>query len=437
LLDNEGLEAEEISVQSPQLTIYQTPKAEKSAATNTKPFPILLDALHLDDIGIQYLDTLKGTSYALDQVNLHFKGIDHDGSFQLDQVLQNTERVDLNGAGLEIPLNEYYSIQTGPYAYASEGESFSITDVHLIPQYSKIEYSDKLETQTDWFDAEVTEVSLKGLDLVEILQDSMVQLEQVHLNGTDLFIYRDKHLPFPDDQIGALPPEQILSIPYPIAIDTIFFKGHVAYEEQPDDFEETGLITFDNIDAQILNFTNTNIEPSTMMHLLASGQIVEQGRFNVEARFELDRPDQRFSFRGTVNDLPMDSLNQMLGPVARVNIKSGMAEEIDFQFMANDTLATGEMVFLYKDLKLQVLNAKKHETNLGSGLMSFFANTFVIRSRNPRFLFPRKGKIYFKRDTSKAVFNYWGKSILSGAVSSVGIHKSDRQQKKDSKAARK
>ena len=289
----------------------------------------------------------------------------------------------------------------------------------------------------DWFDASIEQITLSDFDVLKVLRDSVLQLEKVALNGTDLYIYRDKHRPFPEDQIGQLPHEQVLGLPVPATIDTISIKGRVVYEEQPKDFEETGVISFDQIDAQVINLTNIDVQPNTMMHLHATGQIVEEGNFNVNARFELDRPDQRFSFSGVVKDLPMDSLNQMLGPVASVNIRSGFAEEISFQFLADDSLAVGEMMFRYKDLKLRVLNAKKHETNLGSGLMSFFANTFVIRSRNPRFLFPRKGTIYFKRDTRKAVFNYWGKSILSGAVSSVGIHKSDRQEKKDAKAAKK
>ncbi len=433
LIKHGRLAAADFSIDDPSFTIS---KADRAPRSNEVPTISLdLDRFNVNRFSIRYEDTAKQKAYALNEATLNFSNMQHEGSLDAIQLLQNTSSYALSGNELSIPINEHYSIETGAYSYESDQERFTLEALHLNPLQTKIDYSSHLTFQKDWFDASIDDLDVQGLNLLEVLSDSTLKITKVLLDGTDLYIYRDKKLPFPEDQIGLLPTEQILGIPYPLKVDTIVLLGDVAYEEQPDDFEQTGMISFDNLDVEIINFTNMDLEPNSMMHLHGSGQIVEEGAFDIQARFELARPDQRFSLTGKVVDLPLDSLNQMLGPVASVNIKSGLAEEIAFQFLANDTLAVGDMVFRYKDLKLQVLNRKKHEANLGSGLMSFFANTFVIRSRNPRFLFPRKGKIYFKRDQSKGIFNYWGKSILSGAVSSVGIHKSDREERKDTKSA--
>ena len=436
LMENGALKASNFTVNSPEFSIINTSK-NKNAKKKETELPISITNVDLNDISIFYQDTTKNKEYSVTELNLSLTELDNSGYLDFLSILQNTADFSVAGNSLNMPVNEFYSIETNDYSYHSKNNELSISDVHFKNHYSKTRYTDFLENQKDWFNVTVDEILLQGLDIEEVLTDSILDIESILVDGTELNIYRDKRVPFPEDQIGKLPGEQIMGIPFPINVDTVFFKGTVRYEEHPFDFEETGMISFDDLDAQIINLSNIDIQPNSMMRLIATGQIVEQGNLQVDARFELGRPDQRFTFRGTIEDLPLDSLNQVLGPVARINIKSGYADEIDFQFVADDSVAVGDMLFLYKDLKLQILNAKKHETNLGSGLMSFFANTFVVRSRNPRFIFPRKGTIYFHRDTTRAVFGYWARSILSGTVSSVGIHKSDRQEKQDLRAARK
>lgn len=435
LMDHGLIKAGELGLVNPQIRIIANDEKKTDPREKIR-LPIELAKASIDDLLLQYVDSSNQKEYLLDSIDISLLGFTMKDTLTLLGMIKGTEDFSISGEALAIPINEFYSFGSGSYQYSASDERLMVEDARLIPLYSKSVYSSKIEKQSDWFDVNISSIDMTGLSAQKVLSDSMVAIRNLLLDGTDLYVYRDKRIPFPEDQIGYLPQEQIQSIPFPIAIDTIIYIGGVTYEEHPEDFESTGILSFDNMDAQITHLTNVHQQNETMQ-LRAKGQIIQEGEFNVHVVFELGRPDNRFSFEGSVRDLPLDSLNQMLGPIARVNIKSGYAEEIDFQFTSNDTLAVGDMVFLYKNLKLKVLDAKKHETNLGSGLMSFFANTFVIRNKNPRFLFPRKGTVYFKRDTSKAVFNYWGKSILTGAVSSVGIHKSDKAAKRDQKQQKK
>jgi hypothetical protein len=67
---------------------------------------------------------------------------------------------------------------------------------------------------------------------------------------------------------------------------------------------------------------------------------------------------------------------------------------------------------------------------LGNILGSFFANTFIIKTNNPRNFFLRKGDIFFERDEKKAIFNYWTKTFLSGVVSSIGATNNKKKYNK-------
>ncbi|MEM6641632.1 MAG: hypothetical protein AAF616_01520 [Bacteroidota bacterium] len=430
-----GLIANSLLFSDPEITFTKKKQTIKNGTEMLSVPPVSLASLNLQNINFTYLDSSFSEKFKLIGADLSLLGVNQEGPISLDLLLQDCEDVILSGPSVTVPVNQLYEVQVGPYWFSSARQTLALQDVVFNPLTTKEEFSARLSTQKDWFKADAKSLQISGLDALKILKDSSIHISKIELQESDLLVYRDKRLPFPEDQVGQLPAEQIASIPMPIRIDTLLVNGKVAYEEHPEDYDITGIITFDQMKAQVTNLTNIDIQPNTLMRLDATGKIMNEGNFQVKAKFELGHPRQRFNFQGIVKDLPMDSLNKMLSPVASIKIKDGWAEKIEFNFLADDSLAIGNMTFLYKDLKLQVLNTKKHETNLKSGLMSFFANTFVVRKKNPRFLFPRKGRIYYKRDPSRAVFGYWGKSLLSGAVSSVGIHKSDRQEKKDARNA--
>ena len=87
---------------------------------------------------------------------------------------------------------------------------------------------------------------------------------------------------------------------------------------------------------------------------------------------------------------------------------------------ANEDYSYGEMKFYYEDLKIALLD-RETETPKGVGkvLGSFFANTFFVKSNNPKNLRLRKGDVFFERDKKRAIFQYWTRSILSGMVSTI------------------
>jgi hypothetical protein len=98
-------------------------------------------------------------------------------------------------------------------------------------------------------------------------------------------------------------------------------------------------------------------------------------------------------------------------------------------FQANDHYALGEMKFYYKDLKISVLKENAENVEENASFKSFFANAFIVHKKNPRFLFVKKGDIYFERNEEKSIFSYWAKSILSGVVTSIGAGSNKKEIK--------
>ena len=93
---------------------------------------------------------------------------------------------------------------------------------------------------------------------------------------------------------------------------------------------------------------------------------------------------------------------------------------IDYSFNADNDAAFGKMRFYYKDLKLNILERGDSSDFKNKAFATFFANTFVVHQKNPKFLYRKRVDIFYERDPQKGIFDYWAKSVLSGLAGSVG-----------------
>jgi hypothetical protein len=163
----------------------------------------------------------------------------------------------------------------------------------------------------------------------------------------------------------------------------------------------------------------------------ASGKIMGAGQIKAEFMFDMVDPGHSHSFGAVIDKFDLTEFNRMLIPNVSVQVKSGINNGIIMNLKGDDDYSYGEMQFTYEDLKIQLLNRETElPQGIGNAMGSFFANTFIINTNNPRLLIFRKGDIFFERDKSKSIFNYWSKSFLSGVVSSIGAKNNKKKIKK-------
>jgi hypothetical protein len=144
--------------------------------------------------------------------------------------------------------------------------------------------------------------------------------------------------------------------------------------------------------------------------------------------FDYKDPLDKYTLRGSVGEMNLTELNRFLENTAYVQIRDGINKSISFSFDGNEDYAYGKMKFYYNDLKINVLDADTHlQRGHGVSIKSFFANTFVVNSKNPRLLFVREGDIFTERDKEKSIFAYWGKAVVSGLVSSIGAKNNKKE----------
>jgi len=151
-----------------------------------------------------------------------------------------------------------------------------------------------------------------------------------------------------------------------------------------------------------------------------------------------------FWYSGEVKNIDLREFNSMTENLFGITIRRGHGSLIIPQITANNTKSLGELTFLYKKFKLAMYNRKKAKLNRGiaSPLIDFMMNGVLVKSNNPKFLGKeRVGEVYFERDQEKSIFNFIWKSIMSGALSTMGFNKKEqrkaaKEKKKDLKEER-
>ncbi|MFY0608511.1 MAG: hypothetical protein JXR10_17470 [Cyclobacteriaceae bacterium] len=340
-------------------------------------------------------------------------------------------RFDGSDLSYELP-GDMFTLRAKRYQYNSTGSQISLKRFRVEPKYNRGEFQRKLTYQSDWIDLEVQQMTLNDVSL-DALRRGEIRIGAIDLSKMSLDTHRDKRLPLEKGIYKPLPQTALRSVAMPIKIDTVRFdKSFITHSEFSEEGTSPGVIFFRNLGGIITNITNDEIaiDNNSKMTLYVTGSIMNTGDIMVQSMFDYRDSLDRYTLRGTVGEMDLTELNRFLENTASVRIRDGRNKSLSFAFEANEDYAFGSMKFYYRDLKINVLDAETHQRKgHGASIKSFFANTFVVNSKNPHFLFVRDGDIYMERDKSKSVFSYWGKSLVSGLVSSIGAKNNKKKLK--------
>jgi hypothetical protein len=214
-------------------------------------------------------------------------------------------------------------------------------------------------------------------------------------------------------------------------LDTLQTKnGRISYSEHAKFADTTGTLTLNKLNLKVLNIYNdTSLlnNNDISLEIKLQTKVMNAGRLDAYFNMPYNTKNGEFYLEGIMDTMALSRMNPMIEPIAFLKIRNGDARKIVFKVDGNNDYATGIMRFYYKKLNISVLNKEKH-TN--KGLISFIANTFVLNSSNPKYIFfLKRGKMYFKRDPSKSFVNYWVNILMSGLKTSIGLKNKEKPPK--------
>ena len=143
---------------------------------------------------------------------------------------------------------------------------------------------------------------------------------------------------------------------------------------------------------------------------------------NVKIDFNLTDKNGAFSYVGNIGSFDLKVLNPLSKSLGLVAIEQGKVQKASFNINANLKRSSGQVIFYYNDLKVNLLKEDEDGEKKKKGLLSFLANTILIKNDNPtKGESVRKANVTFEREPQASFFNLMWKSVFVGIRETVGI----------------
>ena len=320
------------------------------------------------------------------------------------------------------------------FQYSAKSQRLSIDSLTVIPVQTREEFAAEHPFQSTYLQVHSGPLVIEKPDINHLISDTTLYIKSISIQRPQISAYRDKNKPFEHGIIKPLPVTMLKSIGMHFKIDTVnVTDGVLRYTERSDKTQDTGTIFLTRISASLYPVSNMLNGPTDTLRLKAESYLM--GVAKSTARFRESYSDSLAGFYLSLRMSPTDLtiLNPALSPLLSVKLTSGFLDTISLRAVGREYLSLGEMKMFYHKLHVQFLKNGVEKKTLLTSLMTFAANSFVVKTNNKK----RKGVIYFPRDREKAIFNYWVKMALSGMASSVGAKhnkKALRQYRRELKA---
>ncbi|MDO9552600.1 hypothetical protein [Rhodonellum sp.] len=322
-------------------------------------------------------------------------------------------------------------------AFNTEDNTLGIGNFSLIHKLDRYTYTGLQDKRMSWIEIGDTKLKVRGMDFNSYFRNGTVEIDSLIASNLKLSVFTDKRK---SEDLSKRPPmfheslnklEQVLHIK-----NTLLRNGYLRIEERADNnAPQSGALFFTELNAHIKNISNHKemMAGNSQLVMNVKAKLMDIGPVDLSMDYDLASENGTFKLKGTLGKMPLRTLNNMIEPEAKISLKSGVINRLDFNIIANDYEGSGEAIVRYEDLELELLNKDfGKDQNVFRKIGSFLANKVVIKSNNPNKRGDlKKGTVYYLREPHKSIYNYWWKLIFSGLKSTLTGEDLEEMKKKE------
>ena len=211
--------------------------------------------------------------------------------------------------------------------------------------------------------------------------DLDVRARKLIVTGLNLTDFRNKAKPRPKTEVKPMFQGMIMRLNFPLKLDTLqIVNGQIAYGENVPQKGESWQIHWTNLNGQVFNLTSIPENQSLFGQFEAriQGELKGDGKLDFNLRVPYER--EEFFLEVALSNFDMTTLNSTLKPIMNGKITSGHLDRLKMVIHSSETLAKVDMIFDYRDLKLELFNKKGDKKNIFS---SSLANLALNHSNLP------------------------------------------------------
>lgn len=371
--------------------------------------------------GLKKLNSVKHLS-----INVKNVLIDSAAQFDTTRVFHSKDIAFALSGYSALSKDKMYTTKVDSVKGSMSNKTVRIKGLKMIPMYPDLTFSRKYKTQKDRYDLTFNEINLSGVDFISLNNDGSFHAKKIEIGPSKVAVFMNRELPPADFDKGRNYPHVALRrIPFATLVDTLKLnKVDIAYTEFSEKTKERGTLKLDNLSGDIMNLTNDSARLVNKNHAYAdlTTYIFGKGKMNVKIDFNLTDKDAAFSYVGNIGNFDMKVLNPLSKSLGLVAIEQGKVQKANFNINANLKRSSGQVVFYYTDLKVDLLKEDQEGEKKKKGLLSFLANNILIKNDNPtKGESVRTANITYERVPQASFFNLMWKSVFVGIRETVGI----------------
>lgn len=323
---------------------------------------------------------------------------------------------------LFVSKDSMYTFRARQISYADTLKVLSIGGISILPNYKDYEFTSRVAEETDRIEGKLEKVRFNQFSASAYYNSKEIKSSYISIGKVELNVFRDKRKP---DNLNEKPVFQHFIYSYPgfLNIDSLEVnKGTITYTEHAEKAPKPGAVSFNEVKATVYNISNDTVYKTREAYTSMKAEALLMGvsKMDVLLKARLFDPANTFSLKGMLGPIKVNHLNPILENNAFLTANSAIIDTLSFNFTGNDTKAAGELVMLYRGLDITVKGKREDkDSGIKEQLLSFLANKGAYDSNPVPSEQTRVGIIDFERDTTKFIFNYWLKAILTGVKSSV------------------
>lgn len=322
-------------------------------------------------------------------------------------------------------------LQIGTLFYEPVTRQLQLDSISFRPAMPIEEFYRRYPVQRSYNTYQAHQVTIYAPQWRRLITGEGFFATSARLNGIRSNVLLDKNMQRLKEE-RLFPLEKFKQMALPVRIDTVkFFNGAVYYEEKTRR-NKMASFSLQNMSGYIYGLNN---RPSATdsIYLRLNGAPEGRGEMDLDIYFAIGNDRGAHRIEATFDTIPLFVFNGMAEPLAGIRISRGQIRGGSMAVEADRDHATGKMWLYYNHLKFSVLNRKISDQEevviKRSPILTMLANT-LIRNKNRRILLykGKTGYISQSREPEKSIFAYWGRIIINGTLSSIGI--SQRTQAK-------
>lgn len=394
-----------IEVDRPEIQVYSASgKKQINKKKNTLPaFSALVGYININGGKIQ--QSVQGREkIALEKFEIKLKRLQTDQTQLRNPIPFTVDNHFVKAENMNMDAGKYYRLKLG--TLINSGTKTEIADLQYLPKYSRKAFSKVIDKETDLYTIKAKKISIQDHHS-SFGKNGSIDLKNIAVDGLNCNIYHD--LAPPDDHaVRYLFSKKLRDIKMPLFINDISIKNsELTYEENAENSNIPGKITFNKFNARVANVNNAKIKGRpTVITTDARFDFFGNADTQVNWKFDVQDTSDRFTINGNIQKLSAENVNLFVRPYLNVTL-DGQIDYLKFDYHGNSGGIAGNFYFKYKDMYVNLLNKKGKERKF----LTTVANWFVKDESTGE---PDHVVIEKKREPERSFFNMLWQGIMEG-----------------------